>query len=242
MTRGGETLFASDFADGTKGWRLHGGDWKAQDGALRQNTRTENIRALTGNKNWSDYTYSLKARKLSGAEGFLIIFRAQNDNEKSWWNLGGWGNQRHALEMGGVIGDEVPGQIETGRWYDIRVELKGNSIKCYLDGKLVHEATAPMVKSLYASATRAQSSGEVILKVVNASTDAQTTDVQLNGASVVAGPAKIIVLASENPTDENTIDNPTKVVPVTKTIDVSGPSLHHTFPGNSVTVMRLKVK
>jgi alpha-L-arabinofuranosidase len=243
VTRDGQTLYSCDFVDGTKGWRLLGrGDWQAENGVLRQNSRAENVRAVAGDKSWTDYTYSLKARKLGGAEGFLILFRVQDNDAKSWWNIGGWGNQRHAIEMGGVIGNEVEGRIETGRWYDIRVELRGNHIKCYLDNQLVHDATAPALKSLYASASRDQTTGETILKVVNVAAEAQDADIKLNGVRKVATPAKSIVLTSENPADENTLDNPLKVAPKTQVIEVKGPSFRRAFPGNSLTVLRLKTE
>ena len=29
--------------------------------------------------------------------------------------------------------------VETGRWYDVRIEVKGRQIRCFLDGKLVTE-------------------------------------------------------------------------------------------------------
>ena len=241
VTRGGETLYACDFADGLQGWKqFGGGDWKVVDGALCQSSGKENIRAIAGDKRWTDYTYSLKARKLGGAEGFLILFRVQDENAKCWWNLGGWGNQRHGVELGGIV-TEAPGSIETGRWYDIRIEVQGSAIKCYLDGKLVHDVQSPAVKSLYASASLAQASGEVILKVVNVSKGEITGAVALNGASSVKGPAKAIVLTSGSPLDENTLEQPTKVGPVTRSVDISGPNFQHVFPGNSLTVLRVKV-
>ena len=144
VTHNGRTLMEPGFADGLKGWKTLGGDWKLQDGVLRQNSSAENVRALTGNDDWTDYTYSLKARKLGGAEGFLILFRVADENAKSWWNIGGWGNQRHAIEMGGIVGKEIPGRIETGRWYNIRMEVNGKHIKCYLDDTLIHDVTAPL--------------------------------------------------------------------------------------------------
>jgi len=55
-------------------------------------------RAFVAGKFWTDCTYSLKARKLGGAEGFLIPFNVRDENAKSWWNLGGWGNTRHTIE------------------------------------------------------------------------------------------------------------------------------------------------
>ncbi|MEK7678334.1 MAG: alpha-L-arabinofuranosidase C-terminal domain-containing protein [Verrucomicrobiota bacterium] len=241
VTSGGETLYTCDFAGGTEGWKLlGGGEWQARDGSLRQTSNRENIRAIAGDKKWTDYTYSLKARKLSGAEGFLILFRVQEENAKSWWNLGGWGNQRHAIEKGGIIGNEVPGHIETGRWYDIRIELKGANIKCYLDGQLLHDADCPSMKSLYASASHAKATGEVILKVVNVSTTNLTTQINLRGAEKVGSSAQAIVLASKNPTDENSLTEPVKVAPVTQTIEKAGANFSHTFPGNSVTVLRLQ--
>jgi alpha-L-arabinofuranosidase len=240
VTRGDQTLYSADLNGGTRGWKLLGGDWKVEDGALRQTRLGENIRALAGDKDWTDYTFNLKARKLGGAEGFLILFRVQDENQKSWWNIGGWGNSRHAIEIGGEIGQSVPGHIETGRWYDIRIELAGSSIKCYLDGKLVHEAYSPRMKSLHASATREKSSGEIIFKVVNASGQALATDIGFRGIARLSGPARAVVLASEKPTDENSLANPSKVAPVALDIDVAAAAIRHTFPGNSVTAIRVK--
>jgi alpha-L-arabinofuranosidase len=243
VTRGNETLYSCDFANGTQGWKLLGnGDWKTENGVLRQNSKDENVRALAGDKKWTDYTYSLKARKLGGAEGFLILFRVQRDNSKSWWNLGGWGNQRHAIEMGGIVGNEVAGRIETGRWYDIRVELNGSAIKCYLDGKLIHDVQHPTMRSLYASAAHDQGTGQTILKVVNVAHAPQPADIKLQGAARVASTAQTIVLTSENPDDENSLEQPKNVAPVTGTIQNTGLAFQHVFPPNSLTVLRLKAE
>ena len=240
VTRGDQVLFASDFSKGTDGWRFIHGDWKVEDGALRQSGSETDVRAVFGDKAWTDYTLTLKARKIGGAEGFLIMFRVQDDNAKSWWNLGGWGNVRHAIEVGGVIGNSVPGRIETGRWYDIRVELKGPAIRCYLDGQLIHDVPYPSFKSLYAVAGRASATGEVILKVVNVSAAAQETQIDLRGAAKVDSAATALVLASARPEDENSLDEPRKVVPAARTLGSAGPRFRHTFPANSVTILRLK--
>jgi len=241
VTRGDQTLYSCDFANGTEGWRFSGeGDWKAENGVLRQNSAATDLRAITGDKSWTDYTYTLKARKLGGAEGFLILFNVQNENEKCWWNIGGWGNDHHAIEMGGVVSNEVKGSVETGRWYDIRVETKGSHVRCLLDGKVIHDVSAlQTVKTLYASATSQIKGGEIILKVVNTVATEQTAEVKLNGVRKLSGPATAIVLTSEGPTDENTLENPTKVAPVTKTIEVSGPIFTYTFRPNSLTILRL---
>jgi len=242
VTRGNETLLACDFAQGTQGWKFHGGDWKVQDGALLQSAGGSDFRAVIGDKRWSDYTYTLKARKISGDEGFLVIFGMQGEAEKSWWNIGGWNNSRHVIQMPGGDSAGVDGSVETGRWYDIKVEVKGAGVKCYLDGKLVQETKKPTLKALYASSTLSSDGKEVILKVVNASAGAVETDVKLAGVKNVAGKAKLIELRSAHAMDENSIAEPVKVAPVERKITNAAAAFTHTFPGNSVTVLRLDVK
>jgi alpha-L-arabinofuranosidase len=244
ITRGDETLLAVDLAKDAAGWKFSGGgNWKVVDGVLRQNANVEGAKALIADKRkWGDCTLTLKARKLSGAEGFLILFNQQNKTQKSWWNIGGWGNSRHSLEADGFTVPEVNGTIETGRWYDIKVELKGAGVKCYLDGKLVHESTQTAAKALYASATLSATGDEVILKTVNTAAQPLTTEINLSGIAGVDRKAKASVLSSADPMDENTVDQPTKVAPVELVLDNAAASFPYTFPGNSVSVIRLKIK
>lgn len=241
VTRDGQTLFASDFASGTQGWNLHGGQWSAQEGALQQKSMAENIRAFAGDKHWKNYTYSLKARKLGGDEGFLIPFLVQDEAVKAWWNIGGWGNTRHAIEMDGIYADSVSGKIETDRWYAIRIELTDTQIKCFLDGKLIHEVAYPRNYALYAVASRTKNKHEAILKVVNASREHQQTLIRLTGAALGSS-ATAIALSADRPEEENSLDQPLHVAPTTRTIPCSGTDLSYDFPANSVTVLRLPLR
>jgi alpha-L-arabinofuranosidase len=250
VTRDGETLAAPDLKD-AKGLRLLGkGEWKAAEGVLTQNGSAENVLAVIGDSSWSNYTISFKARKLGGSEGFLVAFGMPNDKAKSWWNIGGWGNTHYGLEVDGLdamvapgwpaMAPKVPGKIETGRWYDIRVEIQGRHVRCYLDGKLIHDALIAPLKTLHASASLDEKTGETILKVVNADTNAREAEINLTGAPKIAAAAKAIVLTSGNATDENTLEEPNKVAPKEITIRNAASQFRHSFPANSVTVMRLK--
>jgi alpha-L-arabinofuranosidase len=242
----GKVLFTSDFSSGTQGWKLlgNGADWKVQDGALRQTAEKEFIRALAGDKSWTDYTLTLKARKISGAEGFLILFRINGTEDRTWWNIGGWGNTLDGVESGGTL-DSKSSHIETDHWYDLKITVAGNHVKCWLDGELIHDLdfdAGGKINSLYAtSATEAQS-GDVIIKVVNAGTGPLETQVNLAGANNLSGEGSATVLTSDSPADENSLENPTKVSPETETVNFSGTILTRTFPGNSFTVLRLKAK
>jgi len=239
----GTILFASDFSTNSDGWRLSGnGDWRVTDGVLRQSGGNENVRATAGDKSWSDYTLTLKARKLGGSEGFLILFHVNDDLTKNWWNIGGWGNSSNAIEVDNHIITQTPGSVETGRWYDIRVEVKGSQVRCYLDGRLVHDLDFQPLKVLFASATHDSKTGDIILKVVNVSANPLDTDINLHGMRSSSRSGKAIVLTAKNPLDENSLDEPTKVSPKTDSFSFQGDSLHRTFPGNSFTILRLAGK
>jgi alpha-L-arabinofuranosidase len=240
VTKGGRTLFESDFSKGLEGWKVGRGQWQVVDGALRQTGREEGARALVGDVNWSDYTLSLKARKLSGDEGFLITFQAPGDDSKTWWNLGGWENTLHGLELPGVPLAQIPGGIETGRWYDIRVELQGQTIKCYLDGKLIQQGTRATPPALFAVAGLDHETGETVLKVVNASGKPMPTAVDLRGGPETPVRGKALVLTSSGPLDENSFEQPTRIAPREEAVSASGPAFTRTFPAHSVTVLRLK--
>jgi alpha-L-arabinofuranosidase len=239
VTKGDKTLFASDFSKNMKPWKTQKGKWAVRDGALRQTDMDHDCRAAVGDRTWTDYTLSLKARKISGNEGFLIMFQLHDIRTRCWWNLGGWGNRAHGIEGASADCPRVPGKIETGRWYDIRIELQGAKIRCYLDGKLIHDVSREGVPSLYACAGLKQDSGELILKVVNMSDKAQETAMTLQEAGKLASTARAIVLTSVSADDENTFDEPTKVAPHEESVGGIATTFRHTFPANSITVLRI---
>jgi len=244
VTSGDQVLFGPD-STGGPWWRVFKGDWRGAGGVYRQTGLDTDVRATGGDAEWTDYTLSLKARKLGGSEGFLIMFHVKDDNNWFWWNLGGWGNVRHAIEKcsgGGksIIGPQVPGSIDTGRWYDIRIELKGSRIKCYLDGELITEAVDSELESLYATSSRDSATGEIIVKVVNCSDRRQHAAVSLRGVDSVGSRGRAIVLTSASPDDGNSFAEPTKVAPVERAFACPGPTFTHSFPPYSVTVLRVK--
>ena len=249
VTQGGKTLYTKDFASGDADWGLGAGEWQAQDGVLRQTGTGTDYRATAGDAAWTDYTYTLKARKLSGKEGFLIIFHYADNDHFVWWNVGGWGNARTNLQRfdGGPateIGQSVDVTVDTNRWYDIKIEVQGDHIRCYLDGKLINEATdAPPPPSgpVFATASRDLATGDVILKAVNVSETTYPLQINLQGATGVATTAVAQVLTGD-PGDVNSVETPEKVAPATTTLTGTGGTFLHEFPAHSVTVLRIKAR
>ena len=94
--------------------------------------------------------------------------------------------------------------------------------------------------ALHVVAGRIEASKEIVLKVVNVSNAAQDTELDVRGIEGIQAVGKSIVLTSGNSADENTLDAPQKVSPVTKAIDNAAPKFRYTFPRQSVTVLRLQ--
>ena len=244
VSTAGKVLYESDFSKGLGNWKTAGGDWKIADGALRQSGEGENVRAVIGDASWTDYTMTLKARKISGSEGFLIMFETPEISAPVWWNLGGWRNTEHGLQGHGLAEKRIKGQIETGRWYDIRIESHSTGVKAFLDGKLLQEGHRKPTATLFAAAGRSEAGrkGDLIMSVVNVSSKPCEAEVRISGVSSMGKVAKVWTMSSANPEDENTFSDPDKIAPVQKTVKVTGPTFRHTFEANSVTVLRLPSK
>jgi alpha-L-arabinofuranosidase len=241
VEKGGDMLYGSDFSNGAEGWKTDGGNWSVVDGAYRQSDRATGL-SFFGDENWSDYTLSLKARKLRGAEGFLICF-GRKGQERNWWNIGGWGNTEHAIEFDqNSVGRHVPGSIETNRWYDIIVALEGTRIRCYLDGKLIHDETVTPPQRFFASAGLDESSGELIMKAINAGAEPMNATIKIGEEKQIPFEANLTVLKSIRASDNNSMENPKMISPVSSVMPVTSNTFTHEFPAYSLSVMRLPTR
>lgn len=242
----GKVLYASDFAHGTDGWHFEAGDWTVHDQALRQGQDGDHRWCrleLPALQQARDYTLRCKARKLGGAEGFLLLFHVAGADDWTWFNVGGWGNREHALERctgGGKsgLGGHVPGSIETGRWYDLRVECHGDRIRTFIDGKLVHDED-DQGPPTFAAAAGSSRQGDVVLFAVNGSDEARRMAIDLQGGGALQPTATATVLTSGSMLDENGLDAPLRVAPQQVPVEGIAPRFEFTFAPRSLTVLRL---
>jgi len=93
---------------------------------------------------------------------------------------------------------------------------------------------------LFACASKEDASGDIILKVVNVFDLEQPMSVDLQGATVLKNASGQVMTGQ--PGDTNTIDDPMHTVPKDFAVSDAGASWQHTFPGNSITVIRFKTK
>ena len=221
------------------------GDWTEANGELSQTSNEDaTIRLNPVRFNAQNYTYKVRARKNSGDEGFLIIFNYVDPKNYCWLNIGGWGNTQHGIEqiVNGGKGQMAiaSGHVETGKWYDVELNVKGDSVYAKLDGKQIFATRLKpnVTPGFFATATKDSKTGEIILKIANTNIEGTTAKISLDGKTIKN--AKLIRLTAKNGSEENDIDHPTNVYPTTTVIPVNSDSIELEIPASSLNILRMK--
>lgn len=238
----GTVLLEDDFSAGAAQWRPGTGTWAVRDGAYEQTAIVEDARSTAGSADWSNYTMEVTARKLGGAEGFLIMFGVKDSGTFYWWNLGGWNNTQSAVEkaVNGAKSSISTSShtIETGRDYRIKVEVSGRRITLWLDGQKVSEfIDHAVVEPLYQVVSKDKKSGDLVIKAVNAQDTAVRGTVDLGRARV--GRTATVTSLTGEPADVNSIADPDRISPVEDRVTGFSRSFTYDFPAHSVTFIRL---
>ena len=223
------------------------GQWtNNNDGTISQKSLDQQCIAIdTQNVIDSDhYTINYRARKDSGDEGFIIVFNYVDDNNYCWLNLGGWGNSQHAIEQavnGGKMQTAMKaGSVETGRWYNVRLNVEGDHVKCWLDDELIFDTQLKhdTAADVFASATIDEANNELIVKIVNSLNTPTTATLDLKNFR--AREARVIRLQANGGMDENTLENPTNIHPVETSLSPNENNVLVDIPANSLNIVRIK--
>ena len=221
------------------------GDWQKEGNTVRQTGHKDATLCIEKSIIDSDhYTCKFRARKDEGAEGFIIIFNYVDEKNYCWVNFGGWTNSQHAIEQisngGKLLADSKRGRIKAGRWYDVTLQVNGDSVKAWLDNELVFDTVLKHddTKGIFSSATIDDASGELIVKVANTS-DAATT-ARLNLKNFKPASARVVSLATNDGMEENTLDTPTAIHPVEQLLSPENGSILLDVPPYSLNIVRIK--
>jgi hypothetical protein len=100
---------------------------------------------FVGEKSWRNYVVSVKARKVSGREGFVLVCRAKDERNFVCLNVGGWGNTKAGFgaTVNGTfseVGESTPFKVEADKWYEVKIEVRDEEAAGYVDGQAVAKA------------------------------------------------------------------------------------------------------
>lgn len=243
----GKTLEA-DMTDDSQ-WEIKHGTWKQKNGVYTQ-VGEENRTALiwkSGKVNKGS-VIEFEVNKLSGNEGFLLYLGLQDISLKKGYmlNVGGWGNSCTAIETvndnnSSILSEKVTDKLNENQWHKVRIVITENGADYYMDDKqILSHQSAPLKRKFYLAGYD-EYSGEVIVKVVNASDNPCLTQINLNGGEVEKV-GRVITLSAGSKLEENSFEEPFKIVPKEIAYNSFSSSFKYEFKPNSVTVLRMKKK
>ncbi|MFG3708914.1 family 16 glycoside hydrolase [Micromonospora sp. NPDC047670] len=144
------TLFTDTFSDGAAdGWSRSGGSWSVvTDGsyAYRQSGTGSDARALAGAGTWTDYGVQARVRPtgFGGANRHVgVVARAQSTSSYYALVVTASGGVQLIRRSGGdpVSLGSAPAGVTVGAWATLRLEAVGSSLRGYVDGALLVQAT-----------------------------------------------------------------------------------------------------
>ena len=251
----GEILGEDDFSKNTFWWNwecVTDGDFKVKNGKLFQSS-TEMEYSLNGSvayfgeDTWENYTYTLKATKLDGAEGFIIPFAVKDKDNNFFWNIGGWDNTVSCLQeisnsskAGQIIGTVKEFTAETGKTYELKITVDGRNVKCYIDGELYVDYTVGSDGEAEAyHVVSTDESGDIIIKLVNVTERNRSFAVNVKNAEI-ADEATVYQVKGETLGDDNILGEKEDCIMEEITLSGLGENFNFVAPKYSVTVIRLK--
>ncbi len=95
---------------------------------------------------------------------------------------------------------------------------------------------------LYASAVIDKNTGELILKIVNATATEQSRVIEIKGVSKTDATAKMTLLKNENLDATNSLDQPVTITPSEESVSVKGKKISLSLSPYSFSVVKVKVK
>ncbi len=96
-------------------------------------------------------------------------------------------------------------------------------------------------QNLFASASLDDKAGEVVLKLVNTEASARDVRINLAGAAKAGQAGKVFVLSNTDLKAENGLDEPQKIAPVERQVEVPSGGFSFTLAPNSLSVLRIPV-
>lgn len=159
---------------------------------------------------------------------------------------GGGGNQdvpAYQLEssFAGALAPAVASTIDADRWYNVKIQVEGRHVECFLDGKKIHDVQVPesIGPSLYAAAGRT-GGGDVVIRLVNISPLKQSLSIYLSRARAGRYSGVATLLTSRNLDDENSLAEPGRIAAKERGVQNVGERFNYEVEGNSFTVLKLR--
>ncbi|HEU5470444.1 MAG TPA: family 16 glycoside hydrolase [Actinophytocola sp.] len=145
-----DTLLSDNFEDGNlDGWTRSGGSWSVTaDGSqvARQSSTSSDARALAGQSTWANYAVQARVKALSfnGSDRFAaVLARAQSNTSYYYLTL----RSSNTVQLRKLVSGSATTlataniAVTTGTFYTLRLEVNGSTLRGFVNGTQVGQAT-----------------------------------------------------------------------------------------------------
>ncbi len=243
-----EVIFSDDFAT-LDHWDTPGiGRWKVEGGVLKQTDEGRSPAMLFLKKDIARGRITVKARRVGGREGFLMLFNAAGPDRFMFCNYGAAGNAFSAIQgqpAPGIAtkgGGDLQGAIENERWYEISLDLTRNTAEAKLDGQRISRMEAEALKDFFATAGYDRDAKEIVVRATNYKPQPVAARITLDQAARVGATGRHVVLQWPNLKEDNTLEEPRRILPQERKLEGCAPEFTVILPPQSVNVLRIPAR
>ncbi|MCK9412930.1 MAG: hypothetical protein M0Q53_11560 [Prolixibacteraceae bacterium] len=164
----------------------------------------------------------------------IFMLGCEKNSARLWWT--GYGNYGGLLDHSNfgpcIVWNDAVSSFVTPSYHMQKMLFTDNQ------GTRILPFTQNSANCFWSASVDTQSGKhDILLKVVNKSGTSETTDILLKGAGKI-DPVGHFTLLKGSPNDENSLTNPTKIVPSSGTF-VATSRFSYTFPANSINILRI---
>jgi len=222
------------------GPKIFVGEWATREGAP-----TTNLNAALGDAAWmtgmernSDHIIMSCYAPL-----FVNVNTATATAPKAWqWDsdligynaLNSYGSPAYYVQK--LFGNYLGNKIVPVKAENIPTQPRPLTRKDSTDGITI----APLVPTVFYSATQDDKTGIIYLKVVNTTGKQQPVEISIKGVGKISPEATLIVIKGDKPEYTNSITEPEKIAPVTLPITGIKPIFTRTLDPYSVSIYKLQ--
>jgi alpha-L-arabinofuranosidase len=98
------------------------------------------------------------------------------------------------------------------------------------------------IRKIFFDATRDSKSGTIFVKLVNTLGTSQPVKVEISGIADIKRKGRATVLQADSKDDTNSLEQPAKIIPVSKTVRGLGKEFTKTLPPYSITILEIAAK
>ncbi len=221
------------------GSKIFVGEWATREGAP-----TTNLNAALGDAAWMTGMERNSDLIIMScyAPLFVNVNTATSTAPKAWqWDsdligynaLNSYGSPSYYVQK--LFGNYLGNKIVAVEAANIPVQPRPLSRRDSAEGIKV----APLVPTVFYSATKDDKTGTLYLKLVNTTGKKQPININLNGAVKISPEATLHVISGSAPEATNTITDPEKIIPVSTTIKGISSKFKRTLEPYSVSVLQI---